>query len=345
VTKAVITYTLPALLNFLRWRDDDEYKKSNWWDKFNYMFINKRPDGRFNRLPWGLGTLATVFRDFPIALWHTMAEMDPLAFQEWASTTVQNSPLSWLPFMQDKEDFLSNVVPSVTEPFVDVAMNRDPFSKAPVDYDENKQNVKLPELRGRERVGVVEDLLAKSPLPYNFSPRQWQFLIRKQLPGLANVLYSGVNEIATEAYRKLSGDKELGALYHPTQTSLLNWKTGSPYGPASLPVNRAIQLYQKAEQTYRSIKDLSPTDPKRMAIEARHPEVKLYWSLKATDNRIRQIKIERGQYIKQKASSMDKDQLDAEVRNRYDKPMSLVANIVVDQYANYVFAKGLEPGE
>lgn len=340
VLKGVVSYTLPALMNFIRWKDDDEYKRLNWWDKFNYMLINKRKDGRFNRLPWGIGTLASVFRDFPLAAFHYISKNDPLAFHEWANNTVQQSPLNVLPFVQDTRDWLSNVVPSFAEPITNIATNRDPFSKAPIDYDQDKINKQLASERGKEKAGIIEYALANAPLPTNLSVRQWQYYMRKQFPGLANVVYSTANELATNMYHLAGGDPEIGALYHPTETSMLNWKTGTPYGPSSLPVNRLLQLYQDAEAANRSINALEKGSAKRNSLEARFPIYKFYNEFKTASNVIRQLKIDRGVYIKRYANSMSKEELDAQVRERFDRRMTRTALEKMEHYENFLYGEG-----
>lgn len=339
--KGVIAFTIPALLNFARFHDDEDWKKMNYWDKFNYIHLSKNDDGTFNRLPWGIGMLSAIFKDFPIAAAQYASGNDPDAFREWVNQLIQQTPLQYLPvpkpgesdYKQSLTEYAtSGVTPTAVEPMVEIAANYDAFTNTPIDYDAGRSNTLLPEERGREKVGVIEYALAKTGL-YGLSARQWGHVTRNYFPGIAGDVYGAVNQAATSVYRNVTDDNLVGQTYDPISRSTFNFKTGSPYGPSSLPVNRLYDLHKRASQAKKTWEDLLERGAESRAddILKKYPELMYAPGIKSTYGEIMRLKIERAQFMKNN-SDLDRETLLTQVRELYDKPMTMIANDMVNMF-------------
>lgn len=333
IFKALMSFTLPALINWLRWQDDEDYQRLNYWDKLNFFQISKNEDNKFNQIPTGIGLASVLFKDTFITIAQIISDNDPVAGKEWMSQLVEQTPIQYVPFVQESGDFISHISPTVLEPTADVAMNWNPLSNSPIDYDKGKQNAPLPEDRGVEKFGVVEKALAAW---FDTSPRVAGYWMRQTLPGMGGVVYGMANKTLTEGYTAVGGDPTVGKQYNPVGTYLWKYWSGEVYGPASLPVNRFYDLYEKSANANASISQAENNGSydRAEALRRSNPEWAYYEMFKEYYGQIQRMKIDRGMYLKTVDPS---DELaKVFVKEGFDKPMTLLAEQANNTYYNIV---------
>lgn len=322
IFKSLMAFTLPALLNWIRWEDDEDYQRLTYWDKLNFYQINKTADNKFNQIPTGIGLASVLFKDTFLTIAQIISDNDRFAGKEWMAQLVEQTPLQFVPFIQDSRDFVSHTVPTALEPTADVAMNWNPLSNSPIDYDKGKQNAPLPEDRGVEKYGVAEKALASF---FDTSPRVTGYWMRQSLPGMGGVIYGLANKAATTGYTAAGGDPTVGKQYNPVGTYLWKYWSGEVYGPASLPINRFYDLYEKSANANASIAQAENNGSydRAEALRRSQPEWAYYDMFKAYYGQIQRMKIDRGMYMKTVDPSDPMAKLF--VKESFDKPMTLLA--------------------
>lgn len=335
IMKSVLAFTLPALANWARWHDDDEWQNLSYWDKFNYIHLFKRDDHTFAKYSWGIGLLSSLFKDLPIAIAQTLKDHDPLAHTEWLGQFVDQTPLQYMPgpWHHDARTMAHNIAPTIAQPTFDVAMNYDSFTRAPIDYDAGKVNTQLAEERGKDRAGIIEYSLAKSGI-LNLSTRQWAYIMRKQIPGVAgDFVYAPLNKGLTMAYNATDPESTVGEDYK-LKEQLFRFRTGPTYGTGSLPVNRLFEMHQKATQAKESWEKEMQLGHLRKAdaILRAHPEIEYQSLFKSVYGRVVQMKIERGKYMNQAKGREEVEDAKAVAMDTWDIPMTLLAQEAMNAY-------------
>lgn len=331
ILKSFAAFTIPALLNYRRWTDDDDYQRLSYWDKLNFVQINKNKDGTFNQIPTGIGISSVLFKDSFITIAQILTEKDPVAGKEFLNQLIEQTPLQFQPIGQSAGDWMSHLAPSVLEPAAEVAMNYNPLANSPIDYDAGKANAPMAEERGMEKYGVIEKMLAGL---LDTSPRMTGYYMKQALPGMGGVLYGIGNQALTEGYKAAGGDPAVGSEYNPVSSYLYKYWSGQVYGPTSLPVNRFYDLYKSASSAKASMEQAysaGATD-KGDSILRSHPEIEYQGMFKDVYGQIVRMKIERGMALK----SIDPNDpiAMAQMKENFDKPMTLLAEEVIRTYYN-----------
>lgn len=331
IFKSLMAFTLPALANWARWQDDDDYQRLSYWDKLNFYQIDKNTDGTFNQIPTGIGVASVLFKDTFITMAQIISDKDPVAGKEWLSQLIEQTPLQFQPIGQDVRDWMTHLAPTALEPTAEVAMNWNPLSNSPIDYDKGKQNAPLPEDRGVEKFGVAERILASW---LDTSPRVTGYWLRQSMPGMGGAIYGMANEAATAGYIAAGGDPTVGKQYNPVGTYLWKYWSGQVYGPASLPVNRLYDIYESSANANASITQAENNGSydKAMLLRKKHPEWAYHDMLKQYYGKIQRMKIERGMYLK--TVDPNDPMVKVSLSENFDKPMTLLAEEANRTYYN-----------
>ena len=293
------------------------------------MQINKNKDGTFNQIPTGIGISSVLFKDSFITIAQILTEKDPVAGKEFLNQLIEQTPLQFQPIGQSAGDWMAHLAPSVLEPAAEVAMNYNPLSNSPIDYDAGKANAPMAEERGMEKYGVIEKMLAGL---LETSPRMTGYYMKQALPGMGGVLYGIGNEALTAGYKAVGGDPAVGVEYNPVSSYLYKYWSGQVYGPTSLPVNRFYDLYKEASGAKASMEQAyaaGATD-KGDSILRSHPAIEYHGMLKEAYGQIVRMKIERGMAMK----SIDPSDTVAmaQMKENFDKPMTLLAEEIIRTY-------------
>lgn len=329
ILMGTIAYTLPSMANYMRWKDDKDWQRLDYWDKFNFYHLFKRDDATFAKMPNGIGLLATVFKDFPMAVMQVMNDFDPMALAEWYNTSaIEQTPVQWLPVGQDARDFAVHVTPTVGEPFVQTAFNYSAFNNAPIDWDKDKINTQLPSERGKTKANVLEYALGRTGL-FDWSTRQWSFMLRKQLPGFAgDLVYAPLSVGANKMAHALGIDPKIGEDYRAKE-SVFNFKTGSFYGPSSQPVVRLYEFHRKAQQALKTYEATNGAD----WVIKKYPEYEFAPVFKDAYGKVLKLKMDRGEFLNNYTG--DPEEAKALALEYFDRQMTLIADEAILSYLEY----------
>lgn len=334
IAKGVASMTLPALLLWAKWHDDDDWQRLSYWDKFNFIQLTKREDGTFLQLPAPIGLSAVLFKDTALTAAQMLSSEDPQAGHELGLQLLDQTPLQYQPFGQDRREWASRVMPTLAEGSMETAMNFNPLSNTPIDYDIGKKDAELPQDRGIEKFGIVESMLARF---YDTSPRLAGYWLKQHLPGVAQPIYKMLNAGATELYHKAGGDPRVGSQVDTSWSFMWKWGSGEVYGPASLPVNRFYELYERARNARESIDQAYERGANEyaMKLEKDYPEADYAKGLFAsTYGQIQSLKIQRGLFMKDLGGDIQPYRL--EIQESYDKPMTMAAEDALREYQDMI---------
>ena len=77
ITKAFATITIPSVLNWLMWHDDEDYQAMAEWRKVGFYTVGKSEDGGFYHIPRPLGTMNLIFGYLPEKILDYASRKDP----------------------------------------------------------------------------------------------------------------------------------------------------------------------------------------------------------------------------------------------------------------------------
>jgi len=327
ILRALSSYTMPAIVNYLRWYDDDDWRKLSAWDKYSYFHLWKNDDTSFKKVPNGLGVMSVLFKDIPIGIMEMVSNRDQYAMEKLKNQIVEQTPLIFVPVVQDAKEWLVNVMPTILEPVAEVGVNWNTFANAPVDPYDKFTSAPRPEDRGLAKYGVIEKFLANA---MGTSPLKVGHVLRSTFPGVGQIAYGGVNEVLTSVYRHITGDNEVGSEYKATPKEIvLKLDTGRTWGPASQPVNDLYFAYDRAAKAHKSMTKAyeSGYTAKGDAIWKGSPELAYYDLLKSGYGMITQLKIKKAQYLK--ASNEPDSVKELTSTEVFDRQMTMLADEIL----------------
>ncbi len=277
-----------------------------------------------------------LFKDIPLALMDYVAGKDPLALDKAKRHFVEQTPLQFVPppIGADMKDWLINVTPTIAEGAMEVGLNWDSFSQAPVDPYEGLPTAKVPMRQDRqlERFGAIESWVSNAT-GGAFSPPQVNHLITSWLPGLGSVGYGMVNKAATQVEHAINEDSNIGVMYNPPAGYILKFSTQKPFGPSSQPVNDFYKLYERSAQAKASYDQAiqSGAYEKARKIWADNPELEYHNLFSNTYGEIMQLKIDRGRYLK--VPGIDPAEKKLVVETTFDRYLTMYADDAITVYS------------
>lgn len=347
--RSVLIFTMPAMINYALWHDDDEWRQLDAWEKYNFIYLKKRvgPNGEklgFWRIPYGIGVPAVVFKDPIVAFMEYSKHRDPEAFKDMFLNAFQQSPAAFMAVPSDKltpfEALGSTLTPTALDPVYDLLINRDAqFTQNPIDVSVDAGGGQVPpEYRGHERAGILDVAAAHAMSPLDLTPRQASYLITRTFPGLGTVSYTMANHVFTAAHRAMDETSNIGSQYR-APNRLQPWTASPAYGDRSLSAQRFYIKYKQLEERVNLFKEVSNVDAdEAYRLRLKYPEINrdLIDIFREVDKSIKALKKQRLEWIdRQLALGHDKDLVYAEATVRFDIPITARAGMAMDMFYYY----------
>jgi hypothetical protein len=188
VTGAVV---LASLMLYMAFKDDDEYKKREQWDRDNFWWF---------RLP-GMDSAVRIPKPFEIGAFGTLAErIAEQMFDEGAEGRVFEQSMKRML----TDTFAINPIPQMIKPLVDLYANKDSFTGAPI------ETAGMERLSKAERVATNTSPLAKVlsqvanvflPEATEVSPVQTDYAIKAYL-GWMGATITATSHYAVQPFSK-----------------------------------------------------------------------------------------------------------------------------------------------
>jgi hypothetical protein len=258
VTGAVV---LASLMLYMAFKDDDEYKKREQWDRDNFWWF---------RLP-GMDSAVRIPKPFEIGAFGTLAErIAEQMFDEGAEGRVLEQSMKRML----TDTFAINPIPQMIKPLVDLYANKDSFTGAPI------ETAGMERLSKAERVATNTSPLAKVlsqvanvflPEATEVSPVQTDYAIKAYLG------WMGATITATSHYAVMPFSKSA----YPDH----NWQDTISLGfVKSLPANQSgyvtsfyenMKIVEQAYADMRHYAELGQSDKVQQILEEKGDKIQL----------------------------------------------------------------------
>jgi hypothetical protein len=258
VTGAVV---LASLMLYMAFKDDDEYKKREQWDRDNFWWF---------RLP-GMDSAVRIPKPFEIGAFGTLAErIAEQMFDEGAEGRVLEQSMKRML----TDTFAINPIPQMIKPLVDLYANKDSFTGAPI------ETAGMERLSKAERVATNTSPLAKVlsqvanvflPEATEVSPVQTDYAIKAYL-GWMGATITATSHYAVQPFSKSA---------YPDH----NWQDTISLGfVKTLPANQSgyvtsfyenMKIVEQAYADMRHYAELGQSDKVQQILEEKGDKIQL----------------------------------------------------------------------
>lgn len=315
--KALAFLTLPAMANWYKNKDDPQYQALPEWERIAFYHPVKLGAGRWVRIPRPLGLINLAWSYGPQKLLEKMAGEDPDAIEELGRALVQQTPLHYLPQMENlRGGGRVDWVPSVAQPLVEAAAGPagwSSFREAPIDTTAVFPDAApLPEDRVRDQTSGIARAAGKA---LNASPIKIDYLLQGYGAFWGRTLAQGTGPAARAFGADPTQDTLMGRMAQggspqlPTTAADIPGVRGFVSSPAigfgSDPVTKFYQLATEAAQAKKSMKDaMDARDVNRyLTLLREHPEASLADALYADRKHLSELRKQRNEILANAALS------------------------------------------
>jgi hypothetical protein len=312
--KALAYLTLPAIANWYKNKDDEEYQRLPDWERIAFYHPAKLDNGRWVRIPRPLGMLNIAFSYGPQKLLERMAGEDPDAIEELGKAFVASTPLHFSPQLDTfSQGGHMDALPSIAQPLVEVAAGPAGYSshrEGPIDTTAvYPGSAPLPEDRVRDQTSGIARAAGKA---FGVSPIKVDYLLQGYGAYWGRTLAQATGPLARAAGADPAASDTLmgrmaqgGSPQLPTTASDIPGVRGFISSPAigfgSDPVTKLYQLANSVRESVRSKglaverKDLA----RYHAVLREHPEFRLDDNLKDDLKYLAELRKKRSEILDQ----------------------------------------------